>query len=955
MSSLTAFIVADGEVADEVRRLVESWTKAGILEPSLWVTPENVVEQPFGPPMVRATYVHSAGTESVDLFEHIGRLRLTLMRLVSAHFLVQGSQVDHELVRVSSVISDAVRSTLPQKVADTEATRETLHRTVLAIPASGTVGADPSIFRPDWDVNAVIAAEDRPDLDRSSVFVRHPGNYSGHASAALAAIGGILRGVDSGVLDGLDSDSTSQDGDVVVARVSVRSVIGEDVLDVVSTRVLDSESIARAEPVDLLSWARPASQPESTAAAAAAHLLASEDWASRPAVTTPELGMRTERLGSALRSAARFNVATTGAVLSWLLTFGRARAERSFTNAISGERSGVLVTLGARPADDLERVSAQLIEQERNVIDQELQVQSTRVQAPAPSTWQSLRRLAFALVDGGDLGDFPEPRQSNKRELLQPHHVVSVPGKKWDGREGVVMAHDPIGMRIYKMSLEAEFAAAKDAVLAAQTQLEAAIEDRDRSAAPTPEPAPKRASSSKGATASPADEEVARLEGVTVILSRELDDVKQELDRYSAWFRVVASAMVWQVADDVARRASKNAELQESITKQGKASTPASDSLKAAQRTLRTIWIVSTTLLLALSAFTVYLRYADYSGWLEQFTPTTDQMIYVLVGLVVLALIVNTSANHVFYKAVRRYERDVEEQILRLRRIKDTFLHAGREKSRFEYLYRILEDWVFVIGELLHKPWSPVRGQYEDIDDDIVEALPAAMGVARQASTDDSVPTRILLQAAELIYTKGWASHQFDVVHENWENDQSSGPNEGYRAVDLDTSESITSPLHRLREFFATGEASRLLSERARGALQAAVVDGSFELPDRVVSRVGRYGDGMNVAEPGFYRVTATETTTFAADLFAASARQRRLHYVARSLAWIPNGARLKIHDGPVELRDSAGSTAVRVDISRKLPASELTTFGNIGPEETLDPAGVTASEGGLEDEIVWH
>src|SRR5690606_36193657 len=87
-AAVSVFVVEDGERGIAVRSLVESWTRSGILEESLWLTPSDVTASSAGPPMVRASRVSADGVEQVDLFEQIGRFRLDLVRVVVAHLLV---------------------------------------------------------------------------------------------------------------------------------------------------------------------------------------------------------------------------------------------------------------------------------------------------------------------------------------------------------------------------------------------------------------------------------------------------------------------------------------------------------------------------------------------------------------------------------------------------------------------------------------------------------------------------------------------------------------------------------------------------------------------------------------------------------------------------------------------------------------------------------------------------
>src|SRR3954470_1054666 len=447
MTSLTVFLVGGGERATAVRALAESWTRAGILEPSLWVSAHDV-ENAEGPPRVTATLVGEQETTRVDLFSHIGRYRLSLVRLVAAHLVLADGEIDPQLVAAARAVAKAVEGNLPRHPDSGDADVARLHRSLVMIPVSGAGEASAGIFEPAWDVNVVISPEDRPDLDRLSDYVRHPGNFDGHAAAAMAAIGGVLRGVGSGVLDDLGADSLSQEASAVVARVSIRTVVGEDVLDALTDRAVSRAEFGTTGPAAVLPWARPAARPDLLVDAALAHLLTKPGWAPVPEHEAADPRRTQQGLGAALGSAAAFNLRTTGAVIGWGLSHGRATVERSATEAIVGADGGALVTLGPRRAEELTSISDKLLRQAEAHADQELRLEAARIGAPAPTMWADLRGLAFALADGGDLRDFPEPRQAGKREILPPHAVVVAPGDTFETPDGIrIPASDPRAMR----------------------------------------------------------------------------------------------------------------------------------------------------------------------------------------------------------------------------------------------------------------------------------------------------------------------------------------------------------------------------------------------------------------------------------------------------------------------------------------------------------------------------
>lgn len=978
MRTLTVFVVGSGARDTAIRGLAESWTGAGIVEPSLWVTPDDVTVHPAGPPSVRARLVDAGGVHPVDLFEHIGRFRLDLVRVVVGHVLLHDAGTDLTLSATGCAVADAIESTLPRRT-DLHEVGCRLHRSVVVLPVSGAFGANPAIFQAQWDVNVVISPEDRPDLDRASVFVRFPGNLDGHAAAALAALGGILRGVPDGVLDALTTDSSAREADAVVARVSIRSVVGEDMLDHLVAEALDTSRLDQTGPAPVLAWARPAARPDMIAAQAATAILESPEWAPTQERIPSGPPDRYRGFWAALRTAAGFNVRTVGAVGSWVVARVRGRAEARATDAIIGAENGILVTLGPKPVDDLANASTRLLERERARIDATTRFEATRTIAPVPATWARPRSLLLALVDGGDLDDFPEPRQAGRRELLPPSAAVVPPGAHWVGLDDeVVAADDPMSMRGYRTDLAAHLAEAKEAAEEAAAELAAAqaaraesekVRDAARAAAAAAAKAAKAKSRAKAqdpGSEPPAKEALPAVlpdDATLAELAGELDRCREavaaltlETDRYAAWYAEMSGTVLWKVGDDVAHR---RADLQVRLDKIAarKPSTPPAEALTRAKLVVTRWWLWTVPIwLLATGAF-VYLRYGPWPDAIADYDFPLSSMLACCGILLVAALVLLAAANHQFYKAVLTYESAVERELTRIHRDHAELLYAGTELARLDLLDTLLRDWVRILGEAIHRPWSSPERRFDDLPEDVIDALPAAMGVARQATGQDAIPTTTLVSAYRVLYPARWASRNFDIAYEAFEASEPTGPNEGYRSVDLDALDGVISPRKRLREFWSSGAARAVLTEHAHHDLHRAVREGELELPTRVVGRIGRYADGETGPEPEFFRATATESTTFSTDAFSPSGRQARRHYVERSIAWMPTSARGEVReDGVVQWHDCAGPTAVRVDVSRRTAAHDLSMFSAepVEPEAELEtPAAVTV-ETDLED-VAWH
>src|SRR5690554_1998302 len=151
MRSLTIFLLGDGEHGAAVLELADSWTRSGILDEALWLTPSRVVIPASGPPDATAVHMGRHGREDVNLFEHIGRFRLDLVRVVVGHLLPDdATTTDLELNSVGAQIAQAIRAALPRGHEGSAERGTRLHRAVVLVPASGVSGKDPSALQPGW-------------------------------------------------------------------------------------------------------------------------------------------------------------------------------------------------------------------------------------------------------------------------------------------------------------------------------------------------------------------------------------------------------------------------------------------------------------------------------------------------------------------------------------------------------------------------------------------------------------------------------------------------------------------------------------------------------------------------------------------------------------------------------------------------------------------------------------
>ena len=226
-SPFTVVVANDDEDGLLVRDLAEQWNRDGLLEEFAWVTPGDVERATYGPPTVMATVI--GRSEQTELMTLLGARPRSLIRVVLLHLLTHEHSNASRLVEACDDIAELVSRAMPRQLPGSSSTRGMrLLRINLMVPESDLLPQDPALIQRAWEINAVVSPEDRPDLDRMSVFVRRGVNLHGHGLGAAAAVGGLWVDAAIGAFDRHETDSTTGGGEVVVIRCQARKIVKDD-------------------------------------------------------------------------------------------------------------------------------------------------------------------------------------------------------------------------------------------------------------------------------------------------------------------------------------------------------------------------------------------------------------------------------------------------------------------------------------------------------------------------------------------------------------------------------------------------------------------------------------------------------------------------------------------------------------------------------------------------------
>lgn len=955
----TIYVTDSAPVGGEVRETVAAWTAAGVVGPSLWVTPEDIVEAQGLPPQVTATELRGDEQSRVDLFTAIGTQVLDKVRVVAAQLITADTPVATDVVSAANTVVRAVDDALPRSVGDGVESRSTnLRKLNIMIPVSGASHASDSLVLPGWDANVVISPEDRPDLDRSTVYVRYPGNFVGHAGAALCAVGGLLSGMRTGALDHLELDSTVHDDDVFVARFTVRSVVGEDIVDDLADATLDLDAFGPEGPATLIPGSRVAGNPRDIAHRAATHVLGTPAWQAQAEMQVEQPRDHYASLPSVFRHAVGFNARMFGVMGRWMLSRLKLSVERSATRVLVGENGGIDVRIDAAPAQSIADSAEDYL---RGVEAEHQRALSSPQQDLVhlnPAAWTTMREMATSLIDGSDLpAGMPEPRSSGRRELLPREAVVPDTADVWQGLDGMrIESLDVRSAAQYTQHVDARVAevegecaqltsqrnATRDEMASVEGELQELREKLEAAKAEESdgvEADESGSESEKKVTAkAPGAKKVAKLTGsvrkVEAKLARlesklheietklaevadELSVLKDEKLKFAEWLRSKDSYVRYLLVDLTERRAYLT---QDEQREDSEPRVPPRERLMKRQKVVRVIWV------LALALGAIALGVSLFLGWRAGHT-WTQLLTYagITIGVVLLVLV---ASNHLFYRAVRRYETQLARDIAAQRAATERALWCKGQIARLEAQETAMTDWGYILSDIVHRPWNRVPKAPREMSDAVVEALPASMGVAGIDRNVD-LPFQSTAAAARAVYVKGWLGHALETIVRDFDSVEIDGDS-GFSSVEADTSDRETGPRRRFLRFLEDPKSRQSATEAAEQRFRTGVDSQEIPIPTRTVERRGPYSNHQHIAEPNYFAAVAGEGIAFAGDVFTASGRQRLAHYVDRSAAWLP----ANVHMGPnapaMKIEAADGANAVRIDLSRRLDLNDLVLFSSV-------------------------
>ncbi len=994
VSDLTVVVTADDVDGRAVRDLARQWRADGLIGDVAWVTPTEVERGPYSPPVIRAQVVGHDGT--VELMSFLGMRPRSLIRVVLLHLLTHEMSDPETLVETCEEIAELVNRSRARTVdADGRHRVSQLLRVNLMVPESDLLPQDPRIILPAWEVNAVVSPEDRPELDRQSVFVRRSTNLYGHALAAAATVGGLWCETDGGVFDNLEADSTTGGGEIVVIRCQVRVVVAHDGVPQLGRCVIEALESSPTGASAWVPWATPAANPAAWVRSCTELLMTHPDWT--PLEREPEPWRQEQTsFGEELRSWVWFQLLLVPAVFHLLFGWGRAVVERRVTALTVGADGEAQAHTRRRTRPLPPEAVTRIADARMKLVEDELRPARLEEEAAAwgrttPEAWRELRELAIGLVDGGRLSArFSRAGHGGAVEVVAPGYVVGAPDDRYELWSGQRIG--PVDVELAAAALhELEQAREADERARRRTVESGVLAGRRARVAPAtdagarprgtalrspgppvdgattgPQPAsatePPRppvpstttdattgATSAAGGRPPGSDGSDDRPERSAAVVTETAEDPTGPDDadhpeELLAWLEQRRSTLMWQLtarALDLRDRERDRAERAHRAVAEAK--PPATDKLESARSFLVLCWGLALTALGVVATLNALSLLRDP---VEFVTSLTDLLSGDAVRVVVVVIAVLLGAGTMYFQAMRSFDRAVTQRLHALTRASEDYVTSRHQERRWELMHRGLIDWADVFSELLHRPWAtPTPPALDRLP--AYGGLPASVGVAVPAPEQDEPDSGFISRAVETVCQKGWLSAELarvlDASPANDPRHRDAGGTEGQRGdlpADLDLGLRARGPRRELVQVAARDQTKQAATQAMLDSVSGLLRRSDVRVPARTVMRVGYYSQGETTSDRDFL-TPRDQVAPLVTEVFAPRAQLEQLQVPERAVLVLPPGIevpprfrarhRTSVLPGP-------GTTMLRVDLSSVMGHDNISLFHRVPRPEHRPP-----------------
>jgi uncharacterized coiled-coil protein SlyX len=254
-------LLPGGEDGLKILDIVEEWTQCWMLKPAFWVHSSESKISEDAVPRITCSVIGRNGRRDIDLLDYLSREDFEQVRLIAIRTVDELGEHDALQDKIVEQVQEALDSARPLTIKDDRADRpETgfVRINLVFAPTSRKGASNLHLIEPSWEINLVVAPEDRSTPSRFDKATRDvtPEDKSVWHRFILsnaAVVGGIWAGQEKGILDTSEFEDLSPvQGQVRLMRSFVRGILSEGLSTRVAADALDRAAKAELSKIDPL-------------------------------------------------------------------------------------------------------------------------------------------------------------------------------------------------------------------------------------------------------------------------------------------------------------------------------------------------------------------------------------------------------------------------------------------------------------------------------------------------------------------------------------------------------------------------------------------------------------------------------------------------------------------------------------------------------------------------------
>jgi hypothetical protein len=167
--SASIVLLPGGEDGLRILDIVQEWTECWMLKPAFWVYSSEEKISDDAVPRITTCVIGRNGRRDIDLLDYLSREDFDKVRLIAIRTVDESGEHDTFQDKIVDLVKDALESARPLEIKANRADRP--HTTLIRVnlvfaPTSRTGASSLHLLEPSWNINLVVAPEDRSTPSR---------------------------------------------------------------------------------------------------------------------------------------------------------------------------------------------------------------------------------------------------------------------------------------------------------------------------------------------------------------------------------------------------------------------------------------------------------------------------------------------------------------------------------------------------------------------------------------------------------------------------------------------------------------------------------------------------------------------------------------------------------------------------------------------------------------------